>query len=103
MRLVSIPCAASNVLPCQAKILINDAISALKRVPDAMIAVPSAWPLGISPAGLLENRSSSSCWDMDRSSVAAYCMGDVLDRTDASIFFVRVSAAQGEGATTLRD
>ena len=34
--------------------------SVLDTVPDAMIAVPLASPLGISPAGLLEKRSSSS-------------------------------------------
>src|SRR5260370_23423345 len=59
MRFFSCPALASKVLPCQAKRLISDAISWLYAVPEAIIAVPCASPLGISPAGLLVNRSSS--------------------------------------------
>src|SRR6516162_983879 len=77
MRLVSVPCSASKVFPCQPKMLIRDAVSALRTVPGAMMAVPCASPLGMSPAGLLEKRSSSSFCDIARSCAVVYAIAQV--------------------------
>ena len=43
---------------------LQEAIELLYFVPAAMIAVPSVSPSGMSPGGDLENRSSSSSFDI---------------------------------------
>ena len=67
MRFLSTPFWASKFLPCHPKWLMSEAISWVYWVPGAMIAVPSASPLGISPAVLLVNSSSSWAWDICKS------------------------------------
>ena len=62
MRFFSSLFSASNTLPCHAKWLMKWAIGAVYFVSGAMIAVPTASPLGIGPAGLARNRSSSCGW-----------------------------------------
>src|SRR5664279_529130 len=74
IRFLKVPCSASKVFPCHTKILISFDISVVYFVPGAMIAVPSAPPLGMSPAGLLENRLSSSSLDIERSCGAEYAI-----------------------------
>lgn len=46
------------------------------------MAVPCASPFGMSPAGLLEKRSSSSFWDMDISWDAVYAIAQSPRRAD---------------------
>jgi len=46
---VSTPRWLSKVLPCQPKWLTITAISGLKTVPGAMMAVPLPWPSGMGP------------------------------------------------------
>src|SRR6266702_3367605 len=72
IRFLKVPWAASKFFPCHTKILISYEISGLNFVPGAIIAVPWASPLGISPAGLLENRLSNSSLDIERSCGAEY-------------------------------
>src|SRR5712691_622754 len=74
MRLRSTPRLASNVLPCQTKWLMKLATSVVYVVPGAMMAVPRASPLGISPVGLLVNSASNSACDIFKSCGTSYAM-----------------------------
>src|SRR5215470_11536427 len=54
------------------------AMSGVKAEPAATMAVPSPSPSGISPAGLLENNSSSWAWLIFRSWGTSYAMVGLL-------------------------
>jgi hypothetical protein len=56
------------------------AISRVKEVPGAMIAVPSAAPLGIGPTSALEKRSASSDSVMARRVSVLYTIVGFVDK-----------------------
>src|SRR5215467_5208084 len=78
MRFLSTPFLASKIFPCQAKWLMKAAMSGVKAEPAATMAVPSASPSGISPAGVLVNSSSSWAWLIFRSWGTSYAMVSLL-------------------------
>ena len=81
--------------------LITAAIAGLKTVPGAMIAVPSASPLGISPAGLREKDHQGSVCDIDRSCDEVYAIvpaprSDGLCELNSALFSIlRVTHRSG--------